>query len=456
MGIDKPGTLSNGITFGRDQMFAGDGSGQTIAIVDAYDDPNAVSDLNAFSTYYGLPTFGRAAGGPTFPNSTRPAARRCRAPTPTAQRIYDWEMEESLDIEWAHVMAPMANIILYEANTPRRSIHGDLRPPRTVGRGRRFDELESARVLRRGQLRLHATSSPRRATSAAPLRTAAPICRAASPSWPPPATTALMPTSTATSRPNIRPLRPTWSPSAGPLYRQRKQLRQRGSGQWRQQRHVRRRRRRHQRLRIPTVLTKRRAMPSAPANALIRRSADANPNTGVPIYDSYDFGSFHPVDRPSAARAWPAPCGPASLPRRRGPAIAGLGVAGRHADLAALYSPRPRPVSTTSPPATASAPPAAPPAISPGQDSIWPRASAARQGPAGPATGRNSQRDHRPEQSNGRGGQHGELDGGGRRLPCHRAVGTEQRRRNELQPHQRRDLGHLQLHGQHAAKRLRV
>ena len=31
----------------------------------------------------------------------------------------DWEQEESLDIEWAHVMAPMANIILFEANSNR-------------------------------------------------------------------------------------------------------------------------------------------------------------------------------------------------------------------------------------------------------------------------------------------------------------------------------------------------
>ena len=54
--------LSNGISFAGIQ---GDGRGQTIAIVDAYDDPNALSDLNYFSTSYGLPTFG-GAGNPTF------------------------------------------------------------------------------------------------------------------------------------------------------------------------------------------------------------------------------------------------------------------------------------------------------------------------------------------------------------------------------------------------------
>ncbi|MGD0517598.1 MAG: hypothetical protein ABSA26_08695, partial [Thermoguttaceae bacterium] len=37
----------------------GDGTGQTIAIVDAYDNPNVLSDLKAFDAHYGLsnPTF---------------------------------------------------------------------------------------------------------------------------------------------------------------------------------------------------------------------------------------------------------------------------------------------------------------------------------------------------------------------------------------------------------------
>ena len=39
---------------------------KTIAIVYAYDDPNAASDLNAFSSTFGLPTFNAGAGSPTF------------------------------------------------------------------------------------------------------------------------------------------------------------------------------------------------------------------------------------------------------------------------------------------------------------------------------------------------------------------------------------------------------
>jgi subtilase family serine protease len=101
------------------------GAGETICIVDAYDDPNALSDLNAFSTYFGLPTF-NTSGGPTFTKygviegfgtgdgltTTLPGTD----PNSPSATNSTWEQEESLDIEWAHVMAPMANIMLVEAS----------------------------------------------------------------------------------------------------------------------------------------------------------------------------------------------------------------------------------------------------------------------------------------------------------------------------------------------------
>ena len=56
-------------------LISQDGAGQTIAIIDAYDDPDlvsssnaaayATSDLHNFDAYYGLPDFG-GPGGPTF------------------------------------------------------------------------------------------------------------------------------------------------------------------------------------------------------------------------------------------------------------------------------------------------------------------------------------------------------------------------------------------------------
>ncbi len=119
LGSYTSGVLSNGISFAG---IPGDGRGQTIAIVDAYDDPNAASDLNAFSSTFGLPTFNAGAGSPTF-QQLNEYGQTSPLPGTDPNGPYqltgssDWEQEESLDIEWAHVMAPLANIILFEANS---------------------------------------------------------------------------------------------------------------------------------------------------------------------------------------------------------------------------------------------------------------------------------------------------------------------------------------------------
>lgn len=80
------------------------GAGQTIALVDAYNDPNAASDLAEFSTQYGLPaanfTQVNQTGGSSLPASNA-----------------GWALEISLDIEWAHALAPGASILLVEAST---------------------------------------------------------------------------------------------------------------------------------------------------------------------------------------------------------------------------------------------------------------------------------------------------------------------------------------------------
>jgi len=75
-----------------------------IAIVDAYDDPDAASDLAAFSTQFGLPLPG-----------TNFSVVYASGKKPAQDSSGGWELEESLDIEWAHAMAPSAQIILVEA-----------------------------------------------------------------------------------------------------------------------------------------------------------------------------------------------------------------------------------------------------------------------------------------------------------------------------------------------------
>ncbi|HEV3437160.1 MAG TPA: S53 family peptidase [Gemmata sp.] len=79
----------------------GNGAGQTIAIVDAYDDPNIVSDLQTFDRAFGLPdppsfTIMKQSG--TIANS-------------------QWASETALDVEWAHAIAPRARILLGEARS---------------------------------------------------------------------------------------------------------------------------------------------------------------------------------------------------------------------------------------------------------------------------------------------------------------------------------------------------
>ena len=79
------------------------GSG-AIAVVDAFDTPNAAPDLAAFSAQFGLPP---AVFQVVYASGTQPGL------DPSG----GWELESSLDIEWSHAMAPNARIFLVEANT---------------------------------------------------------------------------------------------------------------------------------------------------------------------------------------------------------------------------------------------------------------------------------------------------------------------------------------------------
>jgi hypothetical protein len=82
---------------------AADGSGQTIAIVDAYDDPNIANDLHQFDVRFGLPD-------PTFTKVNQNGGTNY----PAADS--GWASEIALDVEWAHAIAPRANILLVEAS----------------------------------------------------------------------------------------------------------------------------------------------------------------------------------------------------------------------------------------------------------------------------------------------------------------------------------------------------
>ncbi len=86
---------------------AGDGTGQTIAIVVAYIQPNIKTDLSAFDQQFNLPD----------PPSFNVLAEAGATNAPRG----NWGIEASLDVEWAHALAPGANILLVEAASASNS-----------------------------------------------------------------------------------------------------------------------------------------------------------------------------------------------------------------------------------------------------------------------------------------------------------------------------------------------
>jgi len=83
----------------------GTGAGQTIAVVTAYDAPNAAADLAVFSRTFGLPA------PPSFRKVNQSGGTRL--PKPNA----GWALEAALDLQWAHAVAPEAALLLVEASS---------------------------------------------------------------------------------------------------------------------------------------------------------------------------------------------------------------------------------------------------------------------------------------------------------------------------------------------------
>jgi subtilase family serine protease len=81
------------------------GAGQTIAIVDAYSNPNISADLATFDRQWGV------AAPPSFKVVNQNGGTQ---PPPSNS---GWWLEIALDVEWAHAIAPGANILLVEANS---------------------------------------------------------------------------------------------------------------------------------------------------------------------------------------------------------------------------------------------------------------------------------------------------------------------------------------------------
>ncbi|TLY90166.1 MAG: hypothetical protein E6K38_15285, partial [Gammaproteobacteria bacterium] len=108
------------------------GKGKTIAVIDSFGSATIAHDLNVFSTAFGLPHLcGEAGvtcapGMPTFGILQIQGSPPPNPPPPsngTGQESHNlWALEVSLDVEWAHAIAPEANILL--VTTPTAEILG--------------------------------------------------------------------------------------------------------------------------------------------------------------------------------------------------------------------------------------------------------------------------------------------------------------------------------------------
>jgi V8-like Glu-specific endopeptidase len=98
--------------YGYDQIqfggTTGDGSGQTVAIVDAYHSPTMLQDLRTFDAAFGL------SDPPSFIQVAQDGSQNYPSVDPTG----GWAIETALDVEWVHALAPKANIFLVESNDP--------------------------------------------------------------------------------------------------------------------------------------------------------------------------------------------------------------------------------------------------------------------------------------------------------------------------------------------------
>ena len=86
--------------YGVDSLIANgnDGTGKTIVIIDAFDDPSLQSGFDTFNNYYGLPDPTIAQYYPGGQANTPPDL--------------GWSEEMQLDVDWSHAIAPGANIVM--------------------------------------------------------------------------------------------------------------------------------------------------------------------------------------------------------------------------------------------------------------------------------------------------------------------------------------------------------
>jgi subtilase family serine protease len=96
------------------------GGGRAIAIVDAYDNPNALADLQMFNAQFGVAPVTPASFVVQYAPRGGATPGSCKndvPPKPPPAAGTGWDIEASLDVQWAHAMAPLATLYLIEAQS---------------------------------------------------------------------------------------------------------------------------------------------------------------------------------------------------------------------------------------------------------------------------------------------------------------------------------------------------
>lgn len=86
------------------------GGGETVAVVDAYNDPNAASDVATYRSAWGLPACGPGCFSVVNQNGEP-------SPLPTNAGTTGWDVEESLDVDMVSAICPNCKVMLVEANS---------------------------------------------------------------------------------------------------------------------------------------------------------------------------------------------------------------------------------------------------------------------------------------------------------------------------------------------------
>ena len=90
------------------------GAGQTVAVVDAFDDPDAAGDLAYYRTVWGLPQCNGTTGAGCVAKVNQNGAA---SPLPAAAGSTGWASETSLDLDMVSAACPNCRILLVETNS---------------------------------------------------------------------------------------------------------------------------------------------------------------------------------------------------------------------------------------------------------------------------------------------------------------------------------------------------